>query len=652
MELEQSYAERACNAEDVIVSLLRPRGILSKTLPNYEPREGQVRMAQLVENAIKNGQTVVVEAGTGTGKTFAYLLPAILSKQKVVISTGTLNLQEQIFYKDLPFLAQKLELGFQPSLMKGRTNYLCRRRWKRFSAQPLFNFAWEGGHFERMQKWAMRTKTGDRAEIKGLPEKYPAWQKISCPSHSCLGGKCPEFEGCFVTRMRREAQSADVIVVNHALFFSDLGIRGRAPGVEVIPAYDTVIFDEAHEIEETATDHFGVSVSTAAISELIRDTANVTLPSSEIKSVERALKGIENIAEAFFASLGGPTQGERVRVKETARIAPYSRNLFSSLKALASRFSALSSGDEPETDRIADRAEEMAAHLEFLIEQPTQDYVYFREAREGWSALRAAPIEIAPILKEKLFPQARSITFTSATLSVAGQFNHFLDSLGMEQDTVCLSAGTSFDPARQALLYVPRDLPDPSENNFITAASERIRSLVELTKARAFLLFTSYRAMEEAWNCLAERLPGTVLKQGDAPRSEILEIFRARPSVLFATMSFWQGVDIPGSALSMVVIDKLPFAAPGDPMVEAKIDLMKSREQDPFHEFQVPRAVLLLRQGLGRLLRHRDDKGVLALLDRRFHTKSYGRIFRESFSDHSITDDWKTVENFVSKEGI
>ncbi len=652
MVTKSSNTSKGFHEHKNLSKMLGEGGILSRVLPNYEPRDGQVGMAQAVKKGLKQNTGLVVEAGTGTGKTFAYLLPAIHSGLKIVVSTGTLNLQEQIFYKDLSFFRSKLGLKFRAALMKGRANYLCLRRWKKFSVQPLFDFAWEGKHFERIREWTQRTKTGDRSEIRGLPEKYPPWQRISCSSYSCLGTKCPEFDDCYVTLMRRRAQYADIVVVNHALFFSDLNIRGRAPGVEVIPRYDAVIFDEAHEVQEVATNHFGVYVSTAVLTELVRDIAGVRVPSSEIKPVERSLSGIDSLAKAFFQNLGGRTAGERINTGKIDQLAPEGRKLINSLKELANRFENFYVDADPEAARIAQRADEIASNLEFLIEQPSSEFVYFREARDQRSTLKASPIEIAPIMEEKLYPNVDSVICTSATLSVAGQFDHFRDTMGMDENTACLSAGTSFNPSTQALLYVPRDIPDPNQSRFPAKASERMKDLIELVGARTFLLFTSWRAMDEAWELLEGRLPGTSLKQGDVPRGELLERFRDSPSVLFATISFWQGVDIPGSALSMVVIDKLPFAVPTDPLVEARIDLLRSRGQNPFTEYQIPRAVLLLRQGLGRLLRHREDKGVLALLDRRFHTKAYGKVFRDSLSDHRITDDLKEVETFVNEEGI
>jgi len=633
--------------------ILREGGVLNSVLPDYEPRNGQVAMAESVCDALEGGGSLIVEAGTGTGKTFAYLLPAILSGLKVVVSTGTLNLQEQIFFKDLPFIADKLELKFRSALMKGRTNYLCKRRWKRFSAQPLFEFAWEGKHFKRINTWAARTQTGDRAEIKGLPENYSAWQQISCPSHSCLGGKCEYFEDCFITRMRKNAQDADIVVVNHALFFSDLALRGMSPGVEVIPSYEAVIFDEAHDVREIATNHFGISVSTAMAAELARDAAKVKVPGSEVKSVERSLIGLNSLAEAFFRKLGGASQASRITPNDTARIREDAGRLIISLKTIESQFGNFKDGGDIEAERIAERAGEMASNIEFVTEQPSKEYVYFRESRRNWNAIKAAPIDIGPILKDKLYSFAGSVIYTSATLAVAGDFGHFEESVGLDDgDTVRRDVGTSFDPSKQALLFVPRDLPEPVDRRFNQMSCEVINRLVGLVGARTFLLFTSYRAMEESYAVLAGKLTGNVLKQGDAPRSELIDEFKSSPSVLFATMSFWQGVDIPGDALSMVIIDKLPFAVPSDPIVQARIELIRSKGKDAFLEFQVPRAVLLLRQGLGRLLRHRRDKGILALLDRRFHTKNYGRIFRDSLKDHRVTSDFDELVSFVKEEGI
>lgn len=642
-------------------ALLGPEGVLCKALPEYEPRPGQISMAQSVSRTLKQKTRLVVEAGTGTGKTCAYLIPAILSGQKVVISTGTKNLEEQIFYKDIPILKKHLGIKFRAALMKGRRNYLCLRSWNRFVREPMFDFAWEARHFHRISKWADKTRTGDRSEIRGLPDNYRSWREMSSGSENCRGSKCSEFSRCYVNQMRREAQDADLIVVNHALFFSDLGLKGVADGVGVIPRYDAIIFDEAHMISEAATSHFGIEVSFGRIEDLIKDISRA-LGRDKIRdaNIERATLGVQSLTRAFFDSLGGNTQGERVRKGHLAKgPGEAGVQLETSLRGLGGAIHGLKG--EEDWLRLAERANDIANDIKFLIEQPAAEYVYWRERRDRFAALRASPIDLKPIFQEKLYPNVGPIVFTSATLSVAGSVRHFQNAMGLNGESSAEMVGTPFDLKNQAILYVPRDLPNPNSPQHTEAVIKHMDRLVKLVGGRAFLLFTSYRALEEAYKRLAPqfqtvgatyRSPLQVLKQGDAPRSEILEQFKAEPSVLFATHSFWQGVDVMGEALSLVVIDKLPFAVPTDPVVEARIEWINKNGGDAFQEYQLPHAVLMLKQGLGRLLRHRNDRGILAVLDPRIHKRGYGSLIQASLGDFSITDSWSKVEEFALKENL
>lgn len=625
-------------------------GDLSRILPEYEPREGQARMAELVFEALHSPRSrLVIEAGTGTGKTCAYIVPAVLSKKKVIISTGTRNLEEQVFYKDIPLLQKKMGLKFRAALMKGRGNYLCKRRWKRFLKEPLFDFLPEAKLFDRIVKWAQRTKTGDRSEILGLPDNYSAWREISSSSEHCAGGRCADMTTCFVNKMRQAAQEADIVIVNHALFFSDLSLRlSRDNFACVLPSYEALIFDEAHMLENTAVAHFGVEVSNARIDELIKDISRAVVR-DKIKSVdiERTSLTFQATARRFFDALGGHTAGERVK-KEflIGECGKEAENLVDTLKRLNVILENIKG--EEDWSRLAARARSIADDIKFLIEQADRSYVYWRERRERWAALKANPIDLSGIFRNTILDGDAPIVFTSATLSVGGDFRHFTRMLGLENKARTEIVETPFDLKRQAVLYIPSDMPEPNSPAYLDVVAEKMLKLVNLMGGGAFLLFTSYRAMEVVYNRIAHLIQvDEVLKQGEAPKTETLENFKNANSVLFATHSFWQGVDVMGDALRLVVIDKLPFGFHGDPILEAKIEWLKEKGEEPFYSYQLPSAIIMLRQGLGRLLRHRNDRGVLAVLDSRVYTKGYGAVIRRSLKDFSITDSYRDVENFV-----
>lgn len=646
MEFEQDFKSKSKEIKKIFLE----GGALSKVLPTYEPREGQARMAELVYKALHTPRSrLVIEAGTGTGKTCAYLLPAVLSRKKIVVSTGTRNLEEQIFYKDIPLLQKKMGLTFRAALMKGRRNYLCKRRWKKFIKEPMFDFLPEAKLFDKIVKWAQKTKTGDRSEIKGLPDNYFAWQDISSASEYCAGGQCADMKDCFVTKIRQLAQEADIVIINHALFFSDLSLRLSCDNIaSVLPSYEALIFDEAHMLESTAGAHFGIEVSSSRIEELIRNIFKA-VNRERVNSVK--LDGVTSTLQAtarrFFDVLGGLTSGERVKKEFVVGECGYeAEELVETLRRLNVILESMKG--EEDWDRLAARARSIADDIEFLVEQPDTSYVYWREKRERWSALKANPIDLSGILKNTVLDGDSPIIFTSATLSVGRDFKHFIRTVGLDEQARTKIVETPFDLKKQAVLYIPSDMPEPNSQAHLDAVSERMLELVNLIGGGAFLLFTSYRAMEEVYNKIADLIQAEeILKQGDAPRGETLENFKSANSVLFATHSFWQGVDVMGDALRLVVIDKLPFGFHGDPILEAKIEWLKEKGEDPFTSYQLPSAVILLRQGLGRLLRHRNDKGVLALLDSRVYTKSYGTLIRKSLQDFLITDSYREVVNFV-----
>jgi ATP-dependent DNA helicase DinG len=636
---------------DPIDAVLAPDGLLAGVIAGYEHRPQQIQMAHRVRAAIEDRRFLIVEAGTGTGKTLAYLLPALLSGRKVVVSTATKNLQEQIFFKDIPLLRKALGSPIDAALMKGRQNYLCKLKFERFSALALFATESEGRRWPEIRDWAAQTATGDRAEID-LPDDFLSWKELSTTSRACLGTTCAHYEACFVTRMRERARDAAIVVVNHHLFFADLTVRaaaGGARGAEVIPPYEAVVFDEAHSIDGIATEHFGVEVSPLRVSELSRDAASALAGDESLrKRVGRLLRKSEQLASAVFRDLVQQVlRGDRSTRVGPKAMAPFGDTFAELEDALDAVRGLLDGSDDLIVKSLGRRAGEVKDDLRFARRADEPSYVYWLEERERAAFLRAAPVDVARELRERLYSKIDTAIFTSATLAAGGRFDYALRQLGLFEpldarpsteesapsrdgaaETVAFDS--PFDFERQAALYAPKHLPDPANAGFVTAACAEIAKLCEITGGRAFCLFTSLRNMRAAHDQLRGRLPWRVLLQGDKPKQRLLEEFRETPSVLFASQSFWEGVDVPGQALSLVVIDKLPFAAPGDPIVAARVDWLRSQERDPFNEYQLPDAVISLRQGFGRLIRTRSDRGIVSILDPRLSSKAYGRVFLAS----------------------
>jgi ATP-dependent DNA helicase DinG len=626
-----------------------PEGALAKVLPDYESRDGQAVMAQAVYETLSRGGDLLVEAGTGTGKTLAYLIPAALSGKKVVISTGTKNLQEQLVEKDMPVVEEIFGGQLRTALMKGRGNYLCRRRFRAFAQQPLFSDTDQAKFFGVIRTWADTTAVGDRAEIPGLPDDYPAWQEINSRSELCLGQACPTYDTCFVTVMRATAAVADLVVVNHHLFFADLNIRQSQFG-EVIPRYDAVIFDEAHMVEGVAGDYFGRTISTYRVFDAVRDTQReLTFAKRWDPDAQRVLETMTRRSGVFFDGIRDKWDGRRrLKKPDQTIVKEAADDLLGSFATVADYLASLA--DAPEgVKNLALRYREMADILRDITEFDHDDHVYWVETRGRGVFLTATPIDVAEHLKERLYPRAESFVFTSATLSVDHDFTFTKARLGLV-DPVERVIPSPFDYKNQAILYLAEDLPDPTADRFPEKAAARIGHLLTLTEGRAFVLFTSYRMMNAAYDALEETLPFTVLKQGTAPRSEILDAFREDThSVLFATSSFWQGVDVKGDALSAVIVDRLPFASPGDPVVEARIELINKRGGNAFTEYQVPMAALTLKQGLGRLIRGKKDRGLLALLDRRILTKGYGKTFLKALPGCDLVKDVDELDTHLDR---
>ena len=619
----------------------------------YEFRRSQLEMAELVEEAFGRRQHVLVEAGTGTGKTMAYLIPAIRSGRRVVVSTATKSLQEQLFNKDIPFLQKHFAPKLKVAVMKGRGNFLCRQKVHLLESQPrlgglkgLDEVDW----FAQIRDWEKLTETGDRAELSFLPDGAELWQRLDARRETCTGQKCPEFQRCFITWMHQRAHEADIIIVNHHLFFADLALRKDDFG-SILPEYSAVVFDEAHEIEDVASEYFGRQVSNYRFEELARD-AELTLRVTRLGKppiLKRVLR-LRERARSFFEAF--PSREGRFPFEQPQRTSFLEQNreaydeLLRALKALETEIAALPSKPE-EVLAIARRAFELRGELAFLLESNERNYVYWFERRNKGVFLAATPIDVSSILRERLFEPFDTVVLTSATLAVGGRFDFLKQRLGIDVARERVLPH-EFDFRSQALLYIPATMPDVREPRFAPQAAEEIARLLEITRGRAFCLFTSYNQMREVYERARQRVSFPLLLQGTAPRSTLLEKFRATPgAVLFATASFWQGVDVPGEQLSCVIIDRLPFAVPTDPVVAARVRALQDDGRNAFAEYQVPEAVLALKQGFGRLIRSRSDRGVLAILDNRILRMQYGRIFLESLPEYTTTQDIAEVERFM-----
>jgi ATP-dependent DNA helicase DinG len=656
-----------------------PGGVLSRTHPAYEFRRGQLQMAQAVEQALEEKRHLIVEAGTGTGKTLAYLMPVIRSGKRVIISTGTKNLQEQLFYKDVPFLEQALYGDTSGRLsvcyMKGRNNYLCRKKLYDLTDQPVLSGLDEIEQYRAISAWEKTTGTGDRAELAELPEASLLWYKLDARAEGCTGQKCSQFDRCFITEMRRRAMESDIVIVNHHLFFADLAIKLQADGAAdagILPEAAAVIFDEAHELEDVAGNYFGISVSNLRVDELARDVENSMQHNHMLSaSLSGALGSLRERSQFFFSLL--PPGDGRFAFDTRREFLEENGDEFVAFNQALTRFAGELEGLAQKPEEIFNfvrRAQEIQVQLAYAMEAEDRNTVFWIERRGGRGRgnslqrqrgnentregpqgrqnvfLQATPIDVGPILRECLWSKLECAVLTSATLAVGGGFEYIRKRLGMEhaRESVLPS---HFDYQSQALLYVPPDLPDPRTPQFTLKATDRIRKLLEITRGRAFVLFTSYAQMNEIHQRMLGEVEFPLLRQGDAPKSALLEEFRLTPNaVLFATSSFWQGVDVQGEQLSCVIIDRLPFAVPSDPVVAARVKSIDADGGNAFFQYQVPAAVITLKQGFGRLIRSLHDRGLLVLLDNRILKKQYGRVFVESLPNYKRTTEMRVVEEF------
>jgi len=643
------------NTRTQIASIFAQGGRLHRALAGYEERTQQREMAEAVASAFDAQERWIVEAATGTGKTVAYLVPAILSGRRTCVSTGTKTLQDQIIQKDIPMLREVIGRDFTAVTLKGRQNYLCLWQYSEFRDAPSFRRAEDEQYWPSIDRWAGQTETGDRAELSDLPDVYPTWGSLSVGTDACLGQKCAHYEDCFVVRARKRAAEADLIVVNHHLYFADLALRARER-VDLLPDFDAVIFDEAHHIEETAAVFFGEHISNLRLTELVRDARDfLTREKGLSPSLLEALAHTEDRTNAFFGALARLVpEGQRVAWDEVLD-ADSGEELVASHAILEERLDTLAVrlagavGAGESSGKLAERTSELRDTLASLVSRADEGSVYVAEHRGRFVAIESHPVDVRAVMREELYRVCKTQIFTSATLTTDGHFGFFRRRMGMPKAAQELTLEPVFDYFNQALLYIPAEVPEPNHPQFVDQIAVEIDRLVSLTDGRALLLFTSYRNMNQAVGILGDRMrqDRRVLVQGEASKNQLLDTFRTDvASVLFATATFWEGVDVQGEALSLVTIDKLPFASPFDPVMKARLAHLEREGGNAFSEYQVPNAALALKQGVGRLIRHREDFGIISLFDTRILSRGYGKRFLDTLPRLRRTRDPEVVERW------
>ena len=631
-----------------IAELLGDNGPLASSIPGFSAREEQQCMAEAAAEAIAGQETLIVEAGTGTGKTFAYLMPALRSGKKIIISTGTRHLQDQLFCKDLPVVRDALKLPAHIALLKGRTNYLCWHRMgsaatdgRKFSRQQLHEL-------EEVRAWAERTKSGDIAELGSVSEGSAVWPRVTSTTENCLGQECEYFQECFVIKARRKAMEADIVVINHHLLFADMVLREEGFG-ELLPGADAFIIDEAHQLPEVASVFFGTTLSSYQLRDLARDVRLEHLrEAGDMQDLPETAQQLDGLVHRLRLALGNrdrraswsEVSGNKELQVLLEELSECLEHLTGWLAQAAERGKGL--------ENCYQRAAVLKGRLTLLLEHASGEYIHWFETSRTSFRINLTPLDIAPVFRNCMDNLSSAWVFTSATLAVGESFSHFSMQLGLG-DARMLKLDSPFDYQRNALLYMPDDMPEPNERRYTDAVVACAREVLRASEGRAFLLFTSHSALQAAAAQLEDSIDYPLLVQGSAPRQELLERFRhLGNAVLLGTSSFWEGVDVRGEALSCVIIDKLPFGSPGDPVLQARIEALRNQGLNPFMEHQLPSAVISLKQGIGRLIRDKNDRGVLVLCDPRLRTKSYGKIFLKSLPAMPRTHSVDAVHEFFA----
>jgi ATP-dependent DNA helicase DinG len=637
-----------------------PEGPLQRALPDFRFRRQQLRMAERIAMALENRESLVVEAGTGTGKTFAYLVPALLSGKRVLISTGTRTLQDQLYSKDLPLLSAALGRPARVALLKGRSNYLCRHRLARAGEQ----LALEGARVQdrtlaRIHRWAHVTRTGDLAEVPGLSDAHALWSQVTSTRDNCLGAKCGEIGRCHVAMARRVAQESDVVVVNHHLLLADLALKEDGFG-DILGTADALIIDEAHQIPDLATQFFGASIASRRIENVIRDV-QAELGVAVHESVEKLAEGWPQQAATALRAVSEhlaalavflPRQQGRFAWNELPpRISMQVDELAQSMHDLSTRLDA--AGEDSPLSAVAERVSDLATVLDRFASVDDMEGTRAVEVREKGFTLSLIPFDVAKRFQSMLEARPTAWIFTSATLSLGEDFTPFTRRLGLDEAGT-LKIDSPFDYERQSMLYIPQGMPQPNDPAFVTEVVERAMPLIDAARGGAFILFTSHRALARAAQLLRQRwaieAPYNLYVQGEAPREHLLKQFREDGyGVLLGTTSFWEGVDVKGEALRLVVIEKLPFASPDDPIVKARIDHLQQTGGNAFRDYQLPEAALALKQGVGRLIRSEEDTGAVVICDPRIVGKPYGRVFISALPEMPITRDHDEAMRFLRR---
>ncbi|MBN2208832.1 MAG: ATP-dependent DNA helicase [Candidatus Coatesbacteria bacterium] len=633
-----------------IASIFGRGGPLARTIPDFEQRPDQAQMAKLVWEAIQAERHLIVEAGTGIGKSLAYLIPVIASCKKAIVSTKTKTLQEQLLNHDIPLLQKASKVRFTATCLKGRGNYLCRKRFEDFESQPLFVFPHEIKYFHQIQDWARRTSTGDRSELHALPDKLAVWADVCSQRDLCTGQKCASSNDCFLAKAREAADKADVVVINHHLFFANLALQ-LSSETSMLPERELLVFDEAHDIEQIASQFLGVSVGPAQIGDLVsRISRQIGIEELEVKGLGSAISNVQKANKEFFGRFTARRDGAfklREDMFDAASVEARDR-LCGQLLGLAKSLSDVAANGIDVFEPLSQRCRETAKSIDAACDLDDMELVHWAEAKDGQVQLKATPICLADTLARHVFAKVPTVILTSATLSSERSFKYIKSRLGTP-DPLELMLNSSFDFRSQALLYIPKHLPLPDDPDFVGKAATEIVRILKKSNGRAFVLCTSNANMNGLHELVGGQIDQHCFIQGEMPNPALLEKFRQDvASVLFATASFWQGVDVQGEALSCVIVDKLPFAVPTDPIIEARIERIRSGNGSPFDEFQVPQAVIGLKQGFGRLIRTKTDRGVLSILDRRILQRAYGRKFLESLPPCPLTHDIEALGRFFS----